>query len=94
MTHAIWVCSLPHPSRTRSVRRASGLVQTGFPENGPNRSAIVRESHSSSTAPNADDISKHCAVSGELSGRVRLPRLPAPGPKLVAICKGLLPLPI
>jgi hypothetical protein len=39
-------------------------------------------------------ISKPLKVSGELSGRVGLSQLPAPGPELVAICKGLLPLPI
>ena len=39
-------------------------------------------------------VDKRCAVSGELSGRVGLSQLPAPGPELVAICKGLLPLPI
>jgi hypothetical protein len=47
---------------------------------------------------NADDTpagpDKHCAVSGELSGRVELSQLPAPGPELDAICKGLYPLPI
>jgi hypothetical protein len=39
-------------------------------------------------------ISKPFGASGELSGRVGLSQLPAPGPELVAICKGLLPLPI
>ena len=36
-----WTCLHEHTLgnlRTRSVRRASGLVQTGLPESGPNRS--------------------------------------------------------
>src|SRR5215471_3731372 len=34
VTHTIWQRTWPRPCPTRSVRRASGLVQTALPESG------------------------------------------------------------
>ncbi|HXB67619.1 MAG TPA: hypothetical protein VNY05_05215 [Candidatus Acidoferrales bacterium] len=51
---------------------------------------FVREDDDTPTGQEA----KHFGVSGELSGRVIVSQLPAPGSELVAICKRLLPLPI
>src|SRR5215831_13909396 len=47
VTHTIWQRRWPLALTTRSVRRASGLVQTGFSESGllPVRPASSRQSH-------------------------------------------------
>ena len=72
------------------------LGPTGPPFGGPNRKKahLHCRYNSDDFTSSGSGTGKQYGISGELSGRVGLSQLPAPGPELVAICKGLLPLPI